>query len=105
MTIQLYRPELDLFAVNPDGSFASVCIIWFDTANRIGVVEAVVARPDHQRRGLGKAVRAGGLRRPWVLGARRGFGGSNHNNVASNALYESVGFRLVDEEYAWTKTV
>lgn len=105
MASQTYRPELDLFAVAPDGSFASYCIIWFDTANRIGVFEPVGTHPDHQRRGLGKAVLAEGLRRLRALGAQRAFVGSNHTNVASNALYESVGFRLVDEDHAWTKTV
>lgn len=105
MASQAYRPDLDLFAVAPDGSFASYCIIWFDTTNRIGVFEPVGTHPDHQRRGLSKAVLAEGLCRLRALGAQRAFVGSNHNNAASNALYQSVGFRPVDVDHDWTKAL
>jgi mycothiol synthase len=101
-----YRPELDLFTVAPDSSFASYCIVWFDAANRIGVFEPVGTHPDHQRRGLGKVVLAEGFRRLRALGAEKAFVASTGDtNPASNALYESVGFRLVDEFHAWKKAL
>lgn len=104
MASPTYRQDLDLFAVAPDGSYASYCIVWFDAANRLGLFEPVGTHPDHQRRGLGKAVLAEGLRRLKALGARNAFVSSTGDgNPASNALYESVGFRLVDENHAWKK--
>ena len=92
-------------AVAPDGSFASYCLVWFDAANRQGLFEPVGTHPDHQRRGLGKAVLAEGLRRLKALGALSAFVNSHLSNVASNMLYESVGFRLVDENHRWKKTL
>lgn len=105
MASPTYRPELDLFTVAPDGTFASYCLVWFDEANRIGVFEPVGTHPGQQRRGLGRAVLAEGLRRLRGLGAEKAFVGSNFDNVASNALYEAVGFRLVDAFHAWEKTL
>lgn len=99
-----YRAELDLMTVAPDGRVAAYCLAWFDAANRIGVFEPVGADPEFQRRGLGRAVMAEGLRRLRALGARVAYVGTNGDNVAANRLYEAVGFRVVDEEHAWTKT-
>jgi ribosomal protein S18 acetylase RimI-like enzyme len=104
MTSPTYRPELDLIAVAPDGSFASYCIAWYDEANRIGVFEPVGTDPAFQRRGLGKAVMTEGLRRLQALGARVAYVVTNGDNEGANPLYESLGFRVVDEDHAWTKT-
>ena len=106
MSSPTYRPQLDLFTVAPDSAFASFCLVWFDGANRIGVFEPVGTHPDHQRRGLGKVVLAEGFRRLRALGARSAFlTSAGDENPASNALFESVGFQLVDENRAWTKTL
>jgi mycothiol synthase len=105
MAAPTYRQDLDLVAVAPDGTFAAYCIVWFDAANRIGVFEPVGTGPDYQRRGLGKAVLAEGLRRLRALGAAKAFVISEIDNPASNALYESVGFRFVDDIHAWTRTL
>lgn len=104
MAAPTYRPELDLVAVAPDGSFASYCLAWYDEANRIGVFEPVGTDPAYQRRGLGKAVMTEGLRRLQALGARIAYVNTNGDNEGANPLYESLGFRVVDENHAWTKT-
>lgn len=84
----LYRRDLDLVAVGPDGSVASFCTVWFDDVTRSAVFEPVATVPAHRRRGLAKAVMTEGLRRVKRLGATVAFVGGY--NVAANALYRSV---------------
>jgi mycothiol synthase len=71
----------------------------------MAIFEPVGTDPDFQRRGLGKAVLSEGFRRLRALGARVAYVNSADDNPASNALYEAVGFRLVDENHAWTKAL
>lgn len=103
MAAPTYRPELDLITVAPDGNFASYCLAWYDAANHIGVFEPVGTDPVYQRRGLGKAVMSEGLRRLQALGARVAYVNTNGDNEGANPLYESLGFRVVDENHAWKK--
>jgi ribosomal protein S18 acetylase RimI-like enzyme len=95
----LYRRDLDLVAVAPDGELASFCTIWFDDANRTAAFEPVGTHPAHQRRGLGKAVMTEGLRRIQRLGADLAFVGSYE--PAAHALYASVGFTEYDLAEPW----
>jgi hypothetical protein len=69
--IPLYRRDLDVVAVAPNGEIASFCTVWFDDVTRTGVFEPVGTAPEHQRRGLGKAVMCEGLQEydlsePWA---------------------------------------
>lgn len=97
----LYRRDLDLVALAPDGAVASFCTIWFDDINRTGVFEPVGTVPAHQRRGLGKAVMTEGLHRLKRMGARLAFVGSY--SAAAGALYESVGFGDYELNQPWQR--
>jgi mycothiol synthase len=97
----LYRRDLDLIAVAPDGEFASFCTVWFDDVTRTGAFEPVGTAPEHQLQGLGKAVMTEGLRRLQQLGATLAFVGSYR--TAAHALYESVGFTQYDLNERWIK--
>jgi len=99
----LYRRDLDLIAVAPDGEFASFCTIWFDDVTRTGAFEPVGTAPEHQRKGLGKAVMAEGLRRLREIGATLAYVGSY--GAAAHALYESVGFTQYDVNERWIKVL
>lgn len=105
MQAPTYRPDLDLVAVAPDRTFAAFCIVWFDAANRIGVFEPVGCHSAHRRRGLARALLHEGLRRLQRLGARAAYVNSHGAEAAANALYESAGFRIVDRNRAWQKTL
>jgi predicted N-acetyltransferase YhbS len=100
-----YRPDLDLVAVAPDGTYAAFCIVWLDEANRLGLFEPVGCHVDHQRRGLAAAVMSEGMRRARDLGAETVCVLSGGDEVGPNTLYESLGFQFVDRNYEWKKLV
>ena len=87
-TAPLYRRDLDLVAVAPDGAIAAFCTIWFDDVTRSAYFEPVATVPSHQQRGLGKALLTEGLRRLKRMGATRAF--VSGYSTAANALYRSV---------------
>lgn len=87
-TAPLYRRDLDLVAVAPDGSIASFCTIWFDDVTRTAYYEPVATVPSKQRMGLGRAVLTEGLLRLYRMGAVRAFVGGY--SEGANALYSSV---------------
>jgi GNAT superfamily N-acetyltransferase len=99
--IPLYRRDLDLVAVAPDRVLAAFCTVWFDDVTRTAVFEPVGTHPGHQKRGLGKAVMAEGLRRAERLGATLATVSSY--GKAAHALYESMGFMEVDLLEPWIK--
>jgi mycothiol synthase len=84
----LYRRDLDIVAIAPDGAVASFCTVWFDDVTRTGYFEPVATAPAHQRRGLGKAVMCEGLRRLKKMGGTMATVGGH--TPAANTLYASV---------------
>lgn len=97
----LYRPELDLVVVAPDGTLAAFATVWYDPANRAGIFEPVGCAPAHQRRGLARAVMHAGLRRLLNLGAATALVSTGARRAPANRLYEAVGFREVARLVAW----
>jgi mycothiol synthase len=95
VTLPLYRLEDDLVVEASDGRFAAFTLAWWDPVARVGEFEPVGTHPDHQRRGLGKALLSHALQRYRSLGARCVQVYSSAENVASEALYRSVGFERV----------
>lgn len=98
----LYRRDLDMVAVAPDGTIASFCTIWFDDVTRSGAFEPVGTAPEYQRLGLGKAVMTEGLRRLAWLGATTAYVASS--GAGGHALYASVGFTDVETHAPWSRT-
>ncbi len=87
-TAPLYRRDLDLVAVAPDGAIAAFCTIWFDDVTRSAYFEPVATVPAHQRRGLAKALMTEGLRHLQRMGATTAF--VTGYSTRANALYRSV---------------
>jgi ribosomal protein S18 acetylase RimI-like enzyme len=82
----------DLVVEAPDGTFAAFAMCWMDPLGSIGEFEPVGTHPDHQRRGLGRAIMRAGLRRMRAAGLRDAMVFSLRSNRASEALYRSAGF-------------
>jgi mycothiol synthase len=88
-----YRLEDDLVVEAPDGSLVAFAMAWWDPIARVGELEPVGTHPDHQRLGLGAAMLSHALERYASFGARQVQVYSDVQNVASEGLYQSVGFR------------
>jgi len=97
----LYRRNLDLVAIAPSGEVAAFTTIWYDDVTRGGLFEPVGTVPEHQRRGLARALMYEGMRRLKMMGADRVMvsGGS----IPANALYQSVMGPDYDVFQAWEK--
>lgn len=97
----MYRKDLDIVSEYKDGSLASACVVWYDDQNKIGMFEPVGTHPDHQRKGLGKAVLLEGLKRLKKLGATHAYVESYGDE--RYAFYFSAGFKAYDKDYPWIK--
>jgi GNAT superfamily N-acetyltransferase len=102
-TMPGYTPELDLVAVTPNDTFASYCICWIDPVNKCGEFEPVGTRPAFRQKGLGKAVMLEGLRQLKALGMETAIVASSGSNQASLALYQSVGFQIINRDYEYVR--
>lgn len=84
----LYRRDLDLVVIAPNGDIAAFCGVWYDDVTRVGYFEPVGTNPAYQRRGMGKAVMFEAMRRAKRLGATKvtvyGY------SPEANALYNRV---------------
>jgi mycothiol synthase len=97
----LYRRDLDLVVVAPDGTIASFCTIWYDDVTRTAIYTPVGTVPEYQQKGLGKAVMTEGLHRLQRMGAVKAF--VNGFSPEANALYASVISDGVDRSEPWVK--
>jgi GNAT superfamily N-acetyltransferase len=98
----MYRRDLDLVAVASGGSIAGFVTVWYDDVTRTSYFEPVGVVPEHQRRGLGKAMMAEGQRRVQRLGATlatvSGF------SPEANALYSAMMSPVCLVYEPWVKT-
>jgi ribosomal protein S18 acetylase RimI-like enzyme len=99
----IYRPDLDLVVIAPDGTLASYAICWLDAANRSGEFEPVGTRAAFRGQGLGKAVVQEGFRRLRACGARVACVTAVGGNMAAQKLYASAGFQTVTREHLYRK--
>jgi GNAT superfamily N-acetyltransferase len=97
MRSSAYDPELDVVAVDDTGRIGAFCIVWPDPLNQVGLFEPVGTHPDFQRRGLGRAVMTAALHRLQALGMTHAIVCTGEDNLPAIRLYESVGFRTVNQ--------
>ena len=96
----LYRRDLDIVAATGD-IIAAFATFWFDDVTRTVYIEPVATVPEHQRKGLARAVITEGLRRVQRMGAVRAFVGGY--GPEPNALYSSVFSPQCDRSEQWAK--
>jgi ribosomal protein S18 acetylase RimI-like enzyme len=103
MAAPLYRPDLDVVGVAPDGSFAAFALGWFDPALAAVELEPVGTHADHRRAGYARAACAEVLRRARAAGARDAVVWSVVANEPAGRLYRSLGFRPVSRDVPWRR--
>jgi predicted N-acetyltransferase YhbS len=92
-----YRKELDLSVVSPDGRYVAGCITWYDSLNRMAILEPVGTHPDFRGLGLAREVVFEGIRRAAALGADKVQVGSGQR------FYEQIGFEKKWVSHRWAK--
>lgn len=107
-----YRPELDLVAIAPDGTFAAFCFCGIfpqeneRTGRNEGWIAALGTRRGFRRQGLGRAMLLSGLRCLRDAGvdtAKLGVDADNPSGALK--LYESVGFHRVRTSISYSKEI
>jgi mycothiol synthase len=111
-TAENHRPELELLAIAPDGSYAAFCyceINFEDNAQRgcrEGWIGVLGTRREFRRQGLGRAMLLAGLQKLRLEGMEVAKLGVDTENVnLAVGLYESVGFRRVYANLAYVKEI
>jgi GNAT superfamily N-acetyltransferase len=100
----LYRPDLDLCIRAEDGDVAAYCLCWLDTRNGVGLFEPVRTEDAYQRRGLGRALMAEGIRRLEAGGARTINVTRLTGSAAAAALYRGSGFADAFQKWHYERT-
>ena len=93
LTVPHYRFSDDLVVEAADGELAAYALGWLDPIGRVAEFEPVGTHPDHQRRGLSRAVLATGLTRFFDAGAGTVQVYADASVTAAEALYAATGFR------------
>ncbi|CAG0930045.1 partial diamine N-acetyltransferase, partial [Planctomycetaceae bacterium] len=99
-----FRRDLDIVTVTPDGVIAAYVNGWLDPVNRIGDFGPVGALPAYRRQGLTRAALLESLRRMKAHGMDRVCISTGVSNVAAIRLYESVGFKIVNQYLDYVQT-
>jgi ribosomal protein S18 acetylase RimI-like enzyme len=103
MQLPGYHRDLDIVAIAPDGAIAAYVNGWIDSRNRIGDFGPVGARPAYRRQGLTRAVLLEGLRRMQRYGMQRVCVSTGVSNTPAMRLYESIGFKPMNEYLEYVK--
>ena len=99
-------PDLDLVAVAPDGRLAAFCVCWLNKnpeEKRSGQVEPLGVHKDLRKLGLGRAIVSEGVRQLQFHGAHRIYVETDNYRNAALELYESVGFRVIQDVLVYRK--
>jgi mycothiol synthase len=97
----LYRRDLDLVAIAPNGEVAAFTTIWYDDVSRCGFFEPVGTMPEHQRCGLASALMIEGIKQLIHMGATQAMtvGGT----PPANGLYQAVLGPIYDISQPWER--
>jgi ribosomal protein S18 acetylase RimI-like enzyme len=100
-----YRRDLDWVVEAPDGRLAANCCIWFDEANRIGLIEPLGVDADFRRQGLGYAVCLAALHALREAGAQLALVGPRGDEAypVPRRLYFSLGFQTYARSYGYAR--
>jgi len=94
----LFRPELDLVALDVAGAGVSALTAWLPEGATCGVIEPMGTHRDHRRQGYGLLVLRASFAALRKLGAEGVRVGVARGNTAALATYARAGFRVVGQD-------
>lgn len=97
MSLPGYQRELEVVTVTPYGVIAAYVNGWIDPLNCIGDFGPVGARQEFRRQGLTRLALLEGLRRMKAYGMDRVCVSTGVTNTPALKLYESIGFKVVNQ--------
>jgi GNAT superfamily N-acetyltransferase len=100
-----YRADLDVRAFYHDTDLASGCTCWVDEVDNSGQFQPVGTKEEHRRKGLASAVMTRAMETLRRYGADRVLVWTDKNLKPAVRLYQSLGFRIAYEDYAWVREV
>jgi GNAT superfamily N-acetyltransferase len=100
-----YVADLEVGTITPDGVIASQVNNWIDPLNHIGDQGPVGAREQYRRQGLTRLALLESLRRMKAYGMERVCISTGISNTPARNLYESIGFRVVNQYLDFTKPI
>jgi ribosomal protein S18 acetylase RimI-like enzyme len=100
-----YRADLDVRAFYHDTELASGCTVWYDDVGNCGHLQPVGTRKEHRRKGLACAVISKGIENLSRYDADRVLVWTDKDLSPAVRLYQSLGFRIAHEDYAWKRRV
>jgi ribosomal protein S18 acetylase RimI-like enzyme len=106
MNTPQYQQDLDLVAVSPEGFLAAFCVCGFDDEAKLtGYTDPIGTHPDHQQKGLAKALVSAGIALLEKSGALKVELGTSSENIPMQKLAASLGFNLAAEKLWFSKVV
>lgn len=99
-----YRSDLEVVTVTPEGVIAAQVNGWIDPVNRIGDFGPVGARVVYRQQGLTRLALLESLRRMRGHGMERVCISTGVTNTPARNLYESIGFKIVNQYLDYMKT-
>lgn len=100
-----YSDAMDLVVQTLNGEIIAYCTLWDDPISKIGILEPVACVKEHRRKGITKSVLLYGMNQLKDRGTNYIYVSTGGKNIASQALYKSVGFVEYGINCEWQKTL
>lgn len=98
-----YCDSINLIVHTDTEEIIAYCTIWRDFISKVAILEPVACVEEYRRKGIMKSTLLYGMNVCKESGNNYIYVGTGGINVASQALYKSVGFLEYGKEYEWQK--
>ncbi|MGH4121179.1 GNAT family N-acetyltransferase [Clostridium sp.] len=100
-----YCDATDLVVETDNAEIIAYCTIWDDPVSKIAILEPVACVEEYRRKGIMKSTLLYGMNISKNHGTKYMYVGTGGKNIASQALYKSVGFIECGKYCEWQKTL
>ena len=100
-----YCDAIDLVIETDNAEIIAYCTIWDDPVSKIAILEPVACVEEYRRKGIMKSALLYGMNISKEHGIKYISVGTGGKNIASQALYKSVGFLESGKYCEWQKTL